>query len=190
MFRRTYVLIAALLIITVILVAKAIAPGKPSVTPPPPSVVGKPSPTIAPPHSILSFSPKPLVVSSSSGSIDINIDTGKDNVTGVQLEMSYDPSVLIITDKYLMPGTFIENPTILRNRVNNVAKTISYALFVPLSDEPKKGIGKVATIKFVLNRNATLKQTTIVLRPTSLVTASGIETSVLKSATNATIIFQ
>lgn len=189
MSKRTLALILVLLTITLVLVAKAITPPKPPVPSQPVPGAATPTPIVIP-HSVLYFSPNPLVVSSQSGSIDVNIDTGEDNVTGVQMEMSYDPGVLTITNKDLIPGTFIQDPTILRNKVDSTAKTISYALFVPLSDEPKKGIGKVATIEFVLNRNAVEKQTTIVLRPTSLVTASGKETSVLKSATNATIIFQ
>lgn len=185
MSKRTLVLILFLLVVTAVLLAKALTPGKPPVVAPPVTTQPTPTPVIG--HSILSFSPNPLVISSSSGTIDVLIDTGSDNVTGVQLEMNYDPKVLTITSKDITPGTFFDNPTVLRNSVDKDGN-ISYLAVIPLTGQPKIGTGTVAQIKFRANRTVA-KQTTITLTPRSLVTADGVAPSVLKSVSDATIIF-
>lgn len=184
MSKRTLVLILFLLVVTAVLLAKALTPGKPPVIAPP--VVIQPTVTPIIGHSILSFFPNPVIISSSSGSIDVLINTGSDNVTGVQLEMNFDPKVLTIRSTDITPGTFFDAPTILRNAIDKDGN-ISYLLVIPLTGQPKQGVGTVATIKFRAVRS-TAKQTTITLTPRSLVTADGVAPSVLKSISDATII--
>lgn len=176
MSKRTIALILFLFLITAILVAKALAPAKPIVTPP---VATQPTPTPIIGHTKLTFSPNPVFAQSGAGSVDVNVDSGGDKLTGVQLEMKYNPQDLVITKSDLSLGNYFENPMVLRNLVDDKNGTISYLIVIPLTGQAKSGVGNVAKINFRAKSSAVAKETSIRLMPRSLATAEGIEPSVL-----------
>ncbi|MBI3093110.1 MAG: hypothetical protein HYZ02_02640 [Candidatus Levybacteria bacterium] len=181
MSKRTLTLIIILVIVTGILVALAVTPQK---TPAP--VVVAPTPTPAA-QTLLSFSPNPLLISSASASVDVAVDTGNNALTAVQLELSYDPTV--ITSIKLTPASFFPNPVVLLENIDAKNGKISYALGIAPIDNPQKGQGAVVTVSFATNLKAG-QQTQISFLPKTLVSASQVAASVLKSASNLTILFQ
>lgn len=135
-------------------------------------------------QTILTFSPSNYTLSSSTGSIDILIDTGANNASAVQLEISYDPKVL--KNVAITAGGFFQQPIELLKKIDEASGRISYAFGAALSDKGKTGKGTVATISFI----STLpkgQNTTIALLPQTIVTAEKEENSVLKETANATI---
>lgn len=152
----------------------------------------RPTPTSVA-QSQLSFSPSSVTFSDAQqASIDVVLDTGSNNVTGVQLELRYDPEV--ISEMSITPGPFLtqgtNKPDNLINKIDTKNGRATYALVLPLSQPAVKGKGVVATISLT-QKNPLLKSTktisSIQLIKTSLVTAEGIRKSVLKSTTNAEV---
>lgn len=152
----------------------------------------KPTPTSVA-QSQLSFSPASVTLTDTKqATVDVMLDTGGNNVTGVQLELRYDPEV--ISGMTISPGPFLTHgtnqPENLINKIDTKNGRATYALVLPLSQSAVNGKGVVATIAFeqknLLPKSA-MPTTTIQLIKTSLVTAEGIRKSVLKSITNATV---
>lgn len=180
MSKRTLFLIFALFIITFVLFVLALY--KPSPINPPIT-----TPTITPQpvaQTILLFG-QPVATSSSIAglnySVPINIITGSNSVTAVQLEMQYDPEVL--TNVSVTPGVFFKNQEILLNQIDVKTGRITYAFGVGLKDQGVVGNAVIATLSFEV-KSATPRQTSILFLPKTLVTAEGIAQSVLKQATN------
>ena len=145
---------------------------------PQPNIVAIPTPAVA--QTALLFDEISMSTSSAKPlySLPIIIQTGKNLVTGVQLELSYDPE--IITNVSIQQGTFFLKPVVLLNNIDKENGRISYALGINPQDSGKKGEDIVATLTFktnVLSPTAT----TISFLPKTLVTAEGVEQSVLKS---------
>ncbi|MDE2025334.1 MAG: hypothetical protein KGJ07_02485, partial [Patescibacteria group bacterium] len=85
------------------------------------------------------------------------------------------------------PGTFFTNPLQLVKDIDTTNGRISYALGIQPKDKGVKGTGFVAEVKFQFQPTATVSSTMISFLPKTLVAAQGVNPSVLKSATNATI---
>lgn len=132
----------------------------------------------------LSFFPNPFILTSSSASLPINIDTKTNKITAVQLELSFDPKVVTVTD--ITPGTFFDSPLELAKKIESKNGKIIYALATKPQVPGKSGLGAVATIQITTTLPKGQK-TTVVFLPTSLITAEGSTTSVLKNAANLTI---
>ncbi|MCL5439276.1 MAG: cohesin domain-containing protein [Patescibacteria group bacterium] len=148
MSKKTLALIGGLFIITAILIYMAVSPNK-GITPT--SIISRPSPA-AVASSMLTLSPNPLVLSSQSGSVNVDLNSGTNRVTGVQLELQYDPKVL--TNIEVTPGTFFDNPVVLSKNIDPVKGLISYMIAIqPINGTPKKGAGTVATITFQAQGN-------------------------------------
>lgn len=153
---------------------------------------GGPTPTSVA-QSQLSFSPSEATFTETKQvTMDVVLDTRSNNVTGVQLEMLYDPE--IIADLTITPGPFLTNgtnePENLINKIDAKGGRATYALVLPLSQEAVKGKGVIATLTITqrtLPTTITDTTTTIQLLRSSLVTAEGIRKSVLQSTSNATI---
>ncbi len=107
MSKRTLGLILILVLVTGVLFSVALFPQKP-VSPTQNSIA---LPSVSPAQTNLFLSPNPLIISSPSASVDLNIDTKENKVTAVQLELSYDPQAIIITD--ITPSNFFTNPVVL-----------------------------------------------------------------------------
>lgn len=138
------------------------------------------------PQTTLAFSPNPQTIASQSGSINIVIDTGTNAVTAVQLELSYDPAVIQSID--IAPGTFFPDAIVFLKNINTTTGKISYVLAISPTGKAKMGNGAVATINFTTNP-AGGGQTQITFTQKTLVTAEGVQTSVLKTSTPGTIIY-
>jgi len=78
--------------------------------------------------------------------IDVNADTGENAITGVQLELAYEPKNLNIID--ITSGDLIKDSVTVLKNIDKVNGTISYAIATPLGAKGVKGSGVVAKIKF------------------------------------------
>lgn len=183
MSNRTLSLIIVLLIVTVVLLYVALqSPSRPSSTP---QTSPSPIPTPAE-QSILRLMPNPLTISSPSGQISVEVESGTNKITAVQLELSFDPTK--VTGMTITPGPLLENPIVLFNSIDVKKGTASYALGISPTGAAKAGSGVVATIR-VQTALRSNEQTTIEVLPKSLVTAEGINSSVLKTSLGTTILF-
>jgi hypothetical protein len=139
----------------------------------------------------LSLDPNPLLISPlqsvGQGSIGVVLDTVGQKASGVQIELSYDPK--IISNVTITAGTFITNPAELIKNVDQVNGRISYALGIAPQSPQVEGKGTVATITFTANTQLA-KTTQIEFLPKTLVTEQGATSSILKSSTGSTILFQ
>ncbi|MEK7573176.1 MAG: cohesin domain-containing protein [Patescibacteria group bacterium] len=179
MSKRTIILIIALLIVTVGLLAIALAPKKSNV-PKDTDVASRPAPSYA--HTTMKIN-TPAKSASGVSSAIVSIDSGGDNISGVQLELSFDKTKLQIVD--VVPGAFFPAPTELINKIDNVNGTVSYALIAGIGKAGAKGAGEVATITFREIGKAG-EIAAINFEPKSLVTSSETDQSVLKTATSTT----
>lgn len=188
--KKTLALISGLVLVTVVLFVIALKSNQQSTQAPStstPSTATQPSPTVSMAHSVLSLSPNPVtVVPGVQGKVDVNIDTSDNAVTAVQLEIAYDPKVL--SNVQVTPGSLFQNSIALINKNNPTTGRFTYAFGRTPSQEPVSGKGAVATISFTAKASAQPSQLTLL--PTTLVTARGVATSVLKSSTGTQVIVQ
>jgi hypothetical protein len=178
MSKRTLFLIFALIIITFVLLMTAIyqpqTPKTAQITPAPVESVEQ---------TILSFG-NPVIATSSSASIlsyslPVNITTGKNKVTAVQLELQFDP--LLLSNIAVTPDSFFLNPSVLLNQIDYKTGRISYAFGIGPTGQGITGQGTVANLTFSVKAGTPVK-TAIIFLPKTLVTAEGISKSVLKEA--------
>ncbi len=177
MSKKTLALIIALFVITVVLVAAAVNTSRNNVPSQNP-VANAPTPTPYA-HSILTLSPASTQVApNTASSVNVMIDTGENVVSGVQLELSYDP--VMLTDVKVAPGTFFTNPLAIINRTDATIGRVTYALVVSKASLAQKGVGTVATISFTTKYPGKGSGTTeLKLLPKTLVSAIGVGPSVL-----------
>lgn len=183
--RKTLALISGLVLVTVVLFVVALKSNKQQVAPPMhEQQVMQPTPT-SPAHSVLTLSPNPVMVAPyKQGSVDVNINTSDNAVTAVQLEIAYDPTV--ITNVKVVTGQLFQNPVVLINKNNAQTGRYTYAFGIQPNHTTVNGMGAVATITFTA-KNVPGKQSQLALLPTSLVTARGVASSVLKSSTGTIV---
>jgi hypothetical protein len=116
----------------------------------------------------------------SSYSTNIIINTGKNTVNKVQLEISYDPNEL--TNVSIETGKFFTNPQVFLKNVDKANGRISFAIGVQDSEEGILGQGVVAKLSFTAyQKDAT---TSITLLPKTKVTANDYSQSVLRTTIN------
>lgn len=122
--------------------------------------------------------------SSASGvyELDVNIDSDDNEVTGVQLELSYDPKVLGKVD--IKPGSFLLSPVVILKKIDTTSGRITYMLGNQLGEPGVKGKGTIAVISFSKTGD---KETSIDFLPQTLVTAQGLDQSVLKETVSGVI---
>jgi hypothetical protein len=185
MSKKTLFLIFALFLITSVLLVVAFYQPQISTTS---EITPTPQKPVA--QTILSFG-KPTMATSSSAitsnySIPIEISTGENKVTAVQLELQYDPEVL--GNILVVPGQFFSSSEILLNQIDAKTGRISYALGVGLTAQGISGKGIVANILFS-PKIKTGDETAILFLPKTLVTATGVTESALKETTNGMFTF-
>lgn len=175
--KRTLYLIIILFLVALGLMFIAQATPYPNI--PQPNIVTMPTPPVA--QTVILFDQTSMSTASANPlySLPVIIQTGKNLVTGVQLELAYDPK--IITNVSIQQGSFFSNPVVLLNNIDIEAGRISYALGIRPQDSAKKGEDIVATLTFRA-KASTPTTTTISFLPKTLVTAEGVSQSVLKSA--------
>lgn len=81
-----------------------------------------------------------------SYSSTVNIDTGKNGVVGVQLELYYDPT--LITNVAVTPLEFFPQAVIVLKKIDQQNGRISYALTVSPGEEAVKGMGQLVKISY------------------------------------------
>lgn len=181
--RKTLALIAGLVLVTIILFIIALRTGQSQNQNPP--VKTAVMPTIDRAHSVLSMTPNPIdVLSGKVTTVEVNIDPSDNPVTAVQLEMLYDPTML--TNVKVTPGPLFQGGNILIDKNDAQTGKYTYAVGIQPSQNTINAKGVVATVSFVA-RGLIGKQSQIQLLPTSLVTARGIETSVMRFASGTTV---
>lgn len=181
MSKRTVILILALLAVTLGLLAIALAPKKPPAPPTEEKVSARPAPSYA--HTTLKIS-SPVKTASGVYSSTVSISTGDNKeITGVQLELSFDKSKLQIVG--IKPGAFFPTPTELIKKIDNVNGTISYALIAGIGNKGAQGDGDVVAITFrEIGQAGDIAK--INFEPKSLVTSLETDQSVLKTSTGTT----
>lgn len=183
--RKTLALILGLVLVTVILLIIAIQNGQQQTQKMKKEQV-QVTPTVDVAHTLLTMSPDPVeVLSGRQGSVEVHIDTSDNAVTAIQLELLYDPTML--SNVKVTPGPLFTNSVVLINKNNAQTGRYTYAFGISPSQKTISGTGVAATITFTA-RGVAGKQSQIIMQPTSLVTARGVASSVLKSGTGATVV--
>lgn len=183
MSKKTIALIFVLATCTVFLLVLALRTPGPAVE----KVTIVPTPT---PYaqSILSFEQFTSSTPSANTRIKmvaVNLDTVVNPVGAVQLEIGFDPSVLMITD--ITAGTFFPNPVQLVKDIDTPNGRISYAIGLPPHQLPLRGKGTIAIISYQVLSTATASATTLTFMPKTQIAAIGVAQSVLKTATPLTL---
>lgn len=125
-----------------------------------------------------------------ANSATVMIDSGIQKITGVQLEMNFDPNALSnIT--FTIPSDSIlgkeGNYTVLYDKVDYQKGKATYAAGISLSTPSFPGTGKVVTVSYTIKPGANLPTKLSFVNKRTLVTQSNITTSVLKDTRNLTI---
>src|SRR4029079_1406435 len=95
--KRTLLLILGLFVVTLLLLYVALTPSKKMTSTTTPTGTMAPKPTMSQAHTTVTLSPAILTLSpTASGSVDVMVDSSDNKITGVQLEMTYDPKVVQI----------------------------------------------------------------------------------------------
>lgn len=182
--KKTLALISGLVLVTVVLFIVAFNANKQQ-TQNPPMTNSQPSVAVVPAHSVLALSPNPIYVGpGQQAQVDVTVDTSDNDVTAVQLELGYDPRY--VTNLQVTPGTAFQNPVVLINKNNPQQGRMTYALGITPNKPTVKGKGVVATITFVAQGQIGT-QSQLALLPTTLITARGVASSVLKSSTGTLV---
>lgn len=170
---KTPLLIVLLTILTGFLVVIAIAPKGPTTTTPPAE-----KEVITPAETVLSMESASLPTATAQ-IVNVIADSGTNKVTGVQLELSYDPS--LISNLTLSPGDFIKEPVELLNKVDITNGRITYVVGVPIGGEGIMGRGTVARISYT---EVGSKGSVVEIRflPKTLVAIEGFSATALKES--------
>ena len=182
--KKTSLLILILAIVTGILLFLAISQSRKQNT-----LTGTPIPTKVPivKTAKVFFSPQNLDLSQGSATsaptVDLIVDTGGDEIAGVQVELQYDPKAL--TNVRLIPaageaGFFGPSAVILFNDVVAASGRASYAVAISTGQPSRKGVGKIATLSFQKAFGTNINVTAVAFLDKTLVTKLNTEESVLK----------
>lgn len=190
--KKTTILIVILAVITGILIFLAVRSDQSQL------LTGKnkpnPAPTVAKvqPYASLSFSLPVLDLTAKAAyqTIGITIDTGNKPVTGVQVELSYDPKVFtnVSIAQPIQNPFFGKNAMVLIKNVDATQGRVSYAVGISPQETEKIGIGTIATLSFTANKFAGVSTSQITFLPKSQVTTLSATTSVLRNAESLQVI--
>jgi hypothetical protein len=192
--RKTLALIVGLVLVTAILFMIAVQTGtrqagqQPGQTEDQTQAQTSPTPDVA--HTTLSLQPNPVEVGNGrQTSVGVEIDTSDNNVTAVQLELTYDPKML--SNVKVTPGVLFPNATVLIDDNDTKTGKYTYAFGIQPNQKTVSGQGTVAKITFTA-RGAVGTQSELILdtnqdKPT-LVTARAVAGSVLKEARGTTVV--
>lgn len=182
------IVIIFLLLVTLLLNSQTKKPQDTSKTTSTPSPTSALSPFA---ESVLSLRPNPLSLDAGGkGLINVDLETNTNEVTAIQLELQYDPKA--IRNVSIKPGLFFSNPIELRKIIDSVNGRITYMLGISPTQDPLTGSGTVAQISFAKVPNTALTETEMKFSQTelseSIVTATGVDLSVLKNTNNIKIL--
>lgn len=188
MSRKTIALISGLVLLTIVLVALAVKTSQPS-SQTSPTAQNESNPTTAVEAKTMLYM-APATVTGNTASVNVGLDSQDNEITAVQMEISYDPKVLSFVS--VTPSSLFAQGVPLINTVDRKNGRISYA--VGLSPQqvstPHTGKIDVATLEFTKIGSASGSTSTeIQFLPKSLVSARGVAQSVLKGSTGTTVKF-
>ena len=192
--RKTTIFIAILAVVTAVLVILAIqneqsplrTTTETTTTPTPTATIPKTTNITFLPTKIDATSGLPL-------SVDIVADTNTDQISGIQLELQYDPK-LLTNVKIAKPDNSLfgapNSYSVLFSEVNPALGRISYAAAIQPTLSPVSGVGKVATITFQKATQASATpsvQTTISFIDKTMVTKLNEAQTVLNKTNSLTV---
>lgn len=176
--KRTLALIIVLTLITATLLYLAIRQEQPA-----PSVTIAPTPTVSPAHTTLALIPQ-TASTAAYQTVAVMIDSHSNKVSGTQINLAYDPTVLSNVSVKL--GTYFTNPSILLNTVDTKNGRITLVLGIQPNALQATGSGTIATVSYTL-LPTTKSSTQISFLPKTAVTQEGELSSVLASTSDLTI---
>lgn len=133
-------------------------------------------------HTSLAVSEDVRLLTSGKYETNITINTNEDEISGVQIELSFDPKSLTNVD--ITPGTFIKEPATLIKTVDTGTGVIRYVIAIKPGDKTVKGQGVIATVSF---NKTNAEETFINFLPQSQVSTTGHNQSVLRETISAVI---
>jgi len=172
--RKTMYLIIFLAVISILLIWVAIYNKTPN--PPATKVLTNNQQILSYAHTVLRVNP-PVAVSAFTNESSVLIDTGSNKISGVELQMSYDPKFLQNVD--VKAGTFLLKPLVLTKKIDSQKGTITFTLGITPGQKGVSGKGTIAVINFSTKPNA-LGKTAINFLPQTVVTDQSIAESVVK----------
>lgn len=180
--KRTLLLIVVLIIATVGLISLSLYTNKPKPKP----VAEKQTP--GPETKLILSDPRPAGDSANPElmAVDVNMETGSNRVTGIELELKYDPAA--ITNVDITKGPFADSMLdLVPKKINTTEGKIFYTIITPPSRDkaPVNGKGTVATITFTESSNFGTTSINFIPGKTNVI-AEGILQSVLKSTLSTT----
>jgi len=148
-------------------------------------------PTINP-QSVLSFEPVTLDTTQniqSTYSATIVLDTNGQEISGAQIELSYDPAILRNVSIFPAENNILgTNPSVILNKVDQELGRISLEILIAgLDSEEISGNGNIATLNFSLN-SITAQSTEISFINKTTIRSIKSTNSLLQSASPLTIL--
>lgn len=113
---------------------------------------------------------------------NINIEPNGNKVTGIQLDLSYDPKVITVTD--IKPGPFFPNPTVLDKIIDTATGKVTLTVGTSFGTDAITTNGSVAILTF---KKIGEGNVTVDVLPSTLVTDSRYSQSVLNTSVSADI---
>lgn len=177
---KTLLLVIGLIILTVILLAVSLTIKRGSL----PSLTRDDSENmenIA--HTTVTVSDDVQVASAAGAyQTDILVEPNGNRVTGIQLDLSYDPKVITVVD--ITPGPFFPNPTVLDKVIDAATGKVTITIATAMGADAITENGSVATLTF---RKVGEGNVVIDILPSTLVTDSRYSQSVLDGSVSADI---
>lgn len=130
----------------------------------------------------LSISDEIRTISEGNYETDVLINTNGDKISGAQIELAFEPTLLTNVD--ISPADFLSNPSVLIKSIDTKNGTIKLIIAIKPGEEMVGGTGAIATISFTKTSS---EPTNISFLPTSQVSTTGLNKSVLKETISADI---
>jgi hypothetical protein len=177
-YHKSLLLVAALVILTGILLVLSFAVKKSS----------SPAPAITKEETPVNFAQTKLAVSdsprvaSTSGSYetDVNIDSGENKITGAELILTYDPKILSNVD--IKTGSFLPSSTVISKQIDTAEGKITFIFGTAQGAKGVQGSGQLAVISFTKTGSGAAE---IDFSPDTLISAEGYDSSVLSEMNSA-----
>lgn len=174
---KTWLLVIGLVILTVVLLITSFASKNFS---PLKSTTNNENADFA--HTSLSVSEDVRTISEGNYETDVLINTNGDKISGAQIELAFEPTLLTNVD--ISPGNFLSNPNILIKSIDTKNGTIKFIIAIKPGEKTVGGTGTIATLSFT---KISSDPTNISFLPTSQISTTGLNKSVLKETISADI---
>ncbi len=189
--KKTTILIFILALVTGVLLFLAVSEGKKSQAP---QTTATPTKKPVTKTARVFFSPQNIDLTTGTATptstVDLMIDTGGQEIAGVQIEAQYDPKAIVnlkLNPAIDRTGFFGPNAAVLFNDVNSTTGRISYAVAILPQEKTIAGVGRIASVSF--SKAFSAQGTTMVnFLDKTIVTILGENESVLKESMPLNII--